>query len=182
MKKHLAAALLVTGVAGAGLIGAGVANAATSTNGANPMSSLVDAIASKFNLNKTDVQAVFDAEHSKMEATREADAKAEIAQLVKDGKLTQPQADAITTKRAELDKERDANRTADQKLTDEQRQTKMTERRTALDKWAADNNIPAEYRYLLKGGKGGHGPGGHGGEGRGMMRGDSSSSSTTQTQ
>lgn len=169
MKKHLAAAVLVTGIASAGLVGASVANAATTTNGANPMSSLVDAIAGKFNLNKTDVQAVFDEQHSKMEATREAEVKAEIAQLVKDGKLTQAQADAILAKRAELDKERDTNRTADQNLTDAERQAKRDERRKALDKWAADNNIPIEYRYLLKGGHGGHG--GHGSGGRHGERG-----------
>ena len=133
------------------------------------MSSLVDAIAGKFNLNKTDVQAVFDEQHSKMEATREAEVKAEIAQLVKDGKLTQAQADAILAKRAELDKERDTNRTADQNLTDAERQAKRDERRKALDKWAADNNIPIEYRYLLKGGHGGHG--GHGSGGRHGERG-----------
>lgn len=163
MRKHLAAALVVTGVASAGLVGVGVAHAATSTVGTNPMSSLVDAIASKFNLNKAEVQAVFDTEHSKMEAARETDVKATVAQLVKDGKLTQPQADAINAKRAELDKEREANRTSDQSLTDAQRQAKMQERRTAMDKWFTDNNIPTAYRYLVMGGGRGHGgPGGHG--------------------
>lgn len=179
MKKQLAVAAIVAGVAGAGLVGVGVAHAATSTNEAGPMSGLVDAITSKFNLKKADVQAVFDEQHTKMKADREAAVKAEITQLVKDGKLTQTQANAITAKRAELDKEREANRGANQNLTEAQRHAKMQERRTSLDTWADDNNIPTEYRYLLKGGKGGHGH--HDGHRRGMMYGKDSDS-VTQTQ
>jgi len=178
MKKQLAIVGAVTAISAAGLTGIGIAHAANTTSSStNPMSSLIDAIASKFNLNKTEVQAVFDEQHSQMEAQRETEVKAEVTQLVKDGKLTQDQADKINAKRTELEKERDANRTAGQNLTDTERQTKMDEHRAALDTWLKDNGIDQQYAYLLMGGRG-HGPGGPGGHG---MRGNGQRSSNSES-
>lgn len=188
MKKQLIAAGIVAATATAGLVGAGVANAESTTGTpTNPMSSLVKAIAAKFNLKEADVQAVVTANHTQMEQERENEVKTEVAQLVKDGKLTQPQADKINAKRAELEKERDAARAADQNLTEAQRDTKRQEmraqmdtKRTELDTWLKANGIDAQYRYLLMGGRG---HGGHGGErdgGRDGMR-AKPQSSTSET-
>lgn len=174
MKKTLvvAAVTAVTGVTSLGV--AGLANAATSSTNNDPMSSLVDAIASKFKLNKTDVQKVFDEQRQANQAEREAEAKTELAQLVTDGKLTQDQADKITAKRAEMQKEREANKANGQRPTD----TEMETKRTALDKWFTDNNIPTDYRYLVFGG--GHGRG-HGPDGDRGTRGKATQQSTTTT-
>jgi len=163
MKKHLAIAGIVAGISAAGITGVGVANAATDTNKTDPMSSLVTALSSKFNLNKDDVQKVFDEQRTVMEAERETKAKEEVAQLVTDGKLTQAQADAINAKRAELKKERDANRTTDPSTkTMEERKSEMEARRSALESWAKENDISTEYlRYVMGGGH--RDPGGHGG-------------------
>ncbi len=165
LSRNMAAIGAITAISAAGLTGVQIASAATdtSTTSTNPMSSLVEAVASKFNLNKTDVQAVFDEQRTKMEAEREADLKEQVAQLVNDGKITQDQADKINAKRAELKAERDANRTNDQDLTDTERKAKMEERRSTLNSWLSDNDIDSEYAYLLMGGRGGHGPGGPGG-------------------
>lgn len=162
MKKQLAIIGAVAAIGAAGVTGVAVANAATTGNRNDHMSSLVDALANKFNLNKSDVKAVFDANREQMQAQHEQEIKDKIAQLVKDGKLTQAQADALNAKRAELQKEREANRTADQDLTREQRKAKMDERRTALDAWLKEQGIDVQYRYLLMGGHG-HGHGGPGG-------------------
>ena len=89
MKKQVAIIGAVAAISTAGFIGAGVANAATTTNGTNPMSGLVDAIANKFNLNKSDVQAVFDQQRTQREADHEAEVKSQVAQLVKVCKLRQ---------------------------------------------------------------------------------------------
>lgn len=112
MKKQFITAGIATAVGVTGLVGVGVANAETSANGAgaHPMSSLVEAISSKFNLDKTKVQAVFDEQHTKMEAQRTEDVKSKLSQLVKDNKLTQDQMDKIVAKRAELEKDRANNR------------------------------------------------------------------------
>lgn len=170
MKKQLAIAGLVAGIATAGVTGVGIANAATtSTTSTNPMSSLVDAIASKFNLNKSDVQAVFDAQRTQMQAEREAQIKEEVAQLVTDGKITQAQADKINAKRAELQKKREANK--DSTKTREEMKTEMDAKKTELEQWAKDNGISTDYlRYVMGGGRG------HGGPGFGGIRPDDPSS------
>ena len=197
MNKPLVAAAVTTAVGVATVASLGVANAAT-TNGTtgttttsstnstktDPMSGLIDALVSKFNLKKSDVQAVFDAQRTKMDAQREADAKAELAQLVKDGKLTQAQADAITAKRAELDKQRDADRTAMDSKTDTERRAAMDAKRTELDTWLKDQGIDTQYAYLLMGGRGHGGPGGRGsmhGDRDGNSQSNSSDNTTTST-
>lgn len=177
MKKVIiASSIAALGVTG--LAGGAVFATANNTSGTDPMSGLVSAIATKFNLKKDDVQKVFDEQRTQMETQREQEVKDQVAQLVKDGKLTQAQADKINAKRAELVKEREANRTSEQNLTDAQRKTKMEERKTALDTWLKDNNIDSQYAYLLMGGHGGRGgPDG----GKRDSRSSSSQSSTSST-
>jgi hypothetical protein len=177
MKKVIiASSIAALGVTG--LAGGAVFATANSTSGTDPMSGLVSAIATKFNLKKDNVQKVFDEQRTQMETQREQEVKDQVAQLVKDGKLTQAQADKINAKRAELVKEREANRTSEQNLTDAQRKTKMEERKTTLDTWFKDNNIDSQYVYLLMGGHGGRGgPDG----GKRDSRSSSSQSSTSST-
>lgn len=175
MKKSLVTAGVAAMVAVTGLTGLGMASAATQNNGSHPMSGLVSAIAKKFNLKESDVQSVFDANRAEMKAKRDNEVKTELATLVKDGKLTQAQADAITAKRAELQKIREANRASMDSKTDAERKAAMDAERTALDKWFSDNGISTDYRYLVFGGGRGHGgPGGPGGPRGDHNRGDSS--------
>lgn len=183
MKKHLLAAGVAATV-GLSAVGAGVAHAAT-TNSAStdPMSSMVDKIATKFNLNKADVQKVFDEQKTEMQAERGQKVKDEVAQLVKDGKLTQAQADAINAKRAEVQKDREANRDAMKDKTQAERKAEMDKKKAELEAWAKQQGIDSQYlRYVMGGGPGhGHGPGGPGGH-RGDNDGDSDSQSAATTQ
>lgn len=173
IKKTLAVAAVTVAVGAATFVGVGAASAASTTSNTktDPMSSLVDALVSKFNLKKADVQAVFDAQKTTMDKQREADAAAEIKQLVTDGKLTQAQADAITVKRAALQKEHDANRSSMNATSDTERKAVIEAEKTALDAWLKEQGISTDYAYLLMGGHGGHGPGG--------PRGSSTSSSSS---
>lgn len=188
MKKQLIVAGVVAATSIAGLTGVQIANAVTNSSDGDtdPMSSLVDALATKFKLNKADVQKVVDEQHAKMQAEREQRVQDQVAALVTDGKLTQAQADKINTKRAELDKEREANRAADHNLTAEQSQakrqevrTKMEAKKTELTTWLKDNGIDAQYAYLLMGGRGGHG--GSGSMHRSDRDGDDVATKTTST-
>lgn len=160
MKKSLITAGVATAVALASVGSMGVAHAATSTSTSDPMSSLVSAIATKFNLKTADVQAVFDQQRTQMDAQRTAEVKSELAQLVKDGKLTQAQSDAIIAKRTALEQQRESNRTKMQSMTDAERKSAMDSERTALQTWLKDNGISTDYMYLLMGGPGHGGPGG----------------------
>lgn len=190
MKKQLVIASAVATLGLAGLAGGAAFATSQSSNGTDPMSSLVNAIATKFNLKTADVQAVFDANKTQMQAQREQQVKDQVAQLVKDGKLTQAQADKINAKRTELEKAREAERTADQNLTETQRQakreqmrTQMDAKKTELDAWLKSNSIDTQYGYLLMGGGRGHGPGGPDGDGgpRDTKRASSSSTSSTSS-
>ena len=132
MKKSKLIGLSMTAVT-IGIVGlAGIASAQTSTNG----TSLVDKIATKFNLKKADVQAVFDANKSEKQAEHTADVSARLQSLVDKGTITADQKAKIEAKQAELKTEREAER-------------------TALQKWATDNGIDA--KYLMGGDMGGHG-------------------------
>ena len=159
---------------GTAAIGIGTSFAASPTAVArpNPMSALVTAIAQKFNLSTTDVQAVFDAQRAQMQATQQADhearLKTDLASAVQSGKLTQAQADLITAKQAELKALHDSL----QGKTPAEVKTALDAERTTLTQWAKDNNIPAQFmRFGLGGpGMGGRGHGPMMGGGAGHMR------------
>ncbi len=141
------------------LITVGIASASTTnTIKNNPMSDIVTAIAQKFNLSSTDVQAVVDTvmqtKRTQMQTTMEQRAADRLTQAVKDGKLTQAQANLITAKQAEIKTFMDS--LAGKTMTE--RQTAMKTQMTALQQWAKDNNIPSGYLPIGGPmGKGGHG-------------------------
>lgn len=155
MKKNLLiAATAATLSLGALVPVAAMAQSDTTTGS----SSIVDKLASKFNINKADVQKVFDEEHTARQAEREQKSKDELASLVKAGTLTQAQADKITAKRAELKSTMDANLGTMKDKSQEERKAAMDSKKAEIDKWASDNGIDAKYLML------GHGEGrGHGG-------------------
>ena len=127
----------------------GIASAATNTQPA----SLASELAAKFHLKQTDVQSVIDSHKTEEHAFREQAVKDRIAQAIKDGKITQAQADALTAKLAEL---KPATKPADgAKPTDAQRAA-MKAKRDAFRQWLTDNNIPQDLV-----GHGGHGGFGH---------------------
>jgi polyhydroxyalkanoate synthesis regulator phasin len=147
--------LVSTAVAAAvvgGVGGAGIASAAT--NSTNGESSIVDKLASKFNLNKADVQAVFDENHKEREAQHEADQKQRLTDAVSNGKLTQAQADHITAVRDEIKMLRGTSNPHD--LSQDVRD-QIKDKMDSLRDWAEDNNIDMQYVML-----------GHGGGMRGM--------------
>lgn len=150
------------------------ASAATNTSGSD---NIVSKIATKFNLNKDEVKAVFEEDRASREAEMQAKVEEKLTQAVTDGKITEAQKTLITDKMAELKATRDANKDSFQNLTESERKVKMDEERTAIETWAADNNIPKEF--LRMAGPHGRGPGGHGP--RGGAPDDNTADTTTST-
>lgn len=139
----VAAAAIAIGLSTAGM---GVIHAASSTTGQNnPINNLVTAISQKFNLNQSDVQQVFDQQKQQMQAQHQQRFADRLTQDVKDGKLTQTQADAISAKMTELQTQRQADQTSLQGKTQAERQAYFKQQADALKQWATDNNIPAGY-------------------------------------
>lgn len=121
---------------------------------------LVDKIASKFNLNKSDVQKVFDEERSAHEAEHKARVEERLQTMVDEGSITSDQKTAILQKLDELKAAHDENRDSMKDLTKEQRKAKMDERKAELESWAKQQGLDLSK---LKGVFMGPGHRGHGG-------------------
>lgn len=159
-KSQIVGAIAIaTGLA---LAGTGVIHAANTgtaqTN--NPMSGLVNAIAQKFNLNASDVQQVFDQQRVQMDAQRQQEFETRVAQGVKDGKITQDQADQIVAKAKELQAARQSEQANSANQTEADRDAARKAQMDSLKQWATQNNIPKEFMFF--GGMGHGGPGHHG--------------------
>ncbi len=133
MKNSLLIGLSTTAVT-LSIVGlAGMASAQSTSNSTG----IIDKIATKFNLNKSDVQAVFDTNKTEQKAARHEKMSDKLQELVDKGAITADQKAKITAKWAE-------------------QKTKRDEARTELEKWASDNGIDA--KYVMHGvGRGGHG-------------------------
>ncbi len=143
IRKYLMIA--ATSVSGAAILGAGILHAAPLPNGpSNRVSGLVNAIAQKFNLNVSDVQAVFDQQRAQVRVNQDQREKAFLDQAVKDGKITQDQENKIITKQAEV---RAFLQGLDGK-NPQDRQTAIKAEIDALNQWLKDNNIPAQYFHM----------------------------------
>lgn len=152
LKKSLLSIAAVT-VLGAGALGSSIAYAQTTTDTQNPMSSLVQKIATKFNLNQSDVQAVFDASRQERQTQMKAKVESQLTQWVTEGKITEAQKQLILQKQQELQATRQSNRTNMQSLTPQERQTQKAAKRAELQAWAKDNGIDIQY-LMPMGGKG----------------------------
>jgi hypothetical protein len=87
MKKQIIVSALVLTTLGAGLL----STQSVFADDTNRQETLVTKIAEKFKLNKTDVQAVFDANRSERRASMEAKYEERLKQLVTDKKITEAQ-------------------------------------------------------------------------------------------
>lgn len=152
-KKSIMVGAAIAAVTLGGLGSAGVVSAATSSSSTGS-TSIADKIATKFNLDKAEVKAVFDEERAAHHAERKADQAAKLATAVKDGKLTQAQADYITNAQAEIESLR-GSATPDTETDTVREQIKV--KMEALHDWAATNNIDEQYVHGGQGGPGGHG-------------------------
>lgn len=177
MKKSLLVVGAVTSIGLASATGIGIASAATATN-TSDSSSLVDKLASKFNLKKSDVQSVFDQDRSEREAEREARLETELTQAVTDGKITSAQKDTILAKHKEVKAAMEATKDSMKDKTATERKAAMDQRRADIEAWAKQNSIPSEYLRYVTGGHGPHGAMGPGGP-RDMK--DADSTNTTST-
>lgn len=122
--------------------------------------SMVDRIATKFNLKKEDVQKVFEEQHVANQAQRQKDMQSKIDQAVKDGKITQAQADKLAAKHKEMAEYMESLKDK----TPEERRTAMKAKQTEMRKWMTDNNIPAGLMGPRGGERGMRGQMGHGGD------------------
>ena len=134
LSRSMLAAGVVTTIAVASVVGIGAASAQTDTG-----TSIVDRIATRFNLNRDEVQTVFDEKHDEMEAEHEQRQAMRLQELVDNGTLTAEQKTALEAKHEEMETKREALK--DQDLTREEVRTQMETARTEFEAWAKDQGI-----------------------------------------
>lgn len=143
------------------LLAGSVASASTTTANTdtarpNPFGKLADAIATKFNLSTSSVQAVIDETMGKDRPAGDHNQQAKIDMVKKavaDGKLTQAQADLIYAKRAEIKTAMDSYKS----MTQTERETAVKALRESVKQWAKDNSIPVKHVMIPDGPRNGHG-------------------------
>jgi hypothetical protein len=161
-KNHLFAALLVLSFLTAGVTT--VKAASTSRmGGPNPFGNIVEAIAEKFDLEESEVEAVIDevmeAHKKEMREKMEEDVSARLKEAVANGTITQSQADLVQAKHIEIKADQSQkleNRPGYKTMTSAEREERMEEmkaQREELLEWAEDNDIPKEYLFFTFGGK-----------------------------
>lgn len=163
MKTLLITALSV-GVIGTGLLSTNKIFAQNSST-TGPMSFLVDKIASKFGLDTSDVQAVFDQERVERQAEMEKKYEEQLTQYVSEGKITEQQKQLILEKHKEMQAQHQEEREKMQQMTVEERKTareanrtNMEEHKALLENWATQHGIDMQY-VIGFGKRGGKGPG-----------------------
>lgn len=139
IKKPLLVIGAVTGIGLAGIAGLGVASAAT--NNSSGKDSIIDRIATRFNLNKDEVEAVFEEERAARETQRQQNLEERLTKAVEDGKLTEEQKAKILAKLEELR----AAREEWKDKTPEERHEAKHELHEELTQWAEDHDVPLEY-------------------------------------
>lgn len=87
------AGVLTIGAAGLGL--SATTSALSQSSSTDPQASLIDKLVSKFNLKRSEVQAVFDADHATHEKEMKTERETGLKKALSSGKITQVQYDHI---------------------------------------------------------------------------------------
>lgn len=125
--------------------------------------SLSQALVEKFSLNEDEVKTFFEERREARQAEMAAQREEALNQLVSEGKLTEDQKNALTSKFEENRAEREANRENFKEMTREERKAERDAHKEEMDQWFEDNGIDKSVLDGLRGGK----RGGHGGPGLG---------------
>lgn len=162
--------LILTGVVSAAVLGIiPFSQTALAQYGAQNFgnSDIASKIATKFNLNQTEVQAVFEEERTEMQAERQKTLEEKLTAEVASNEITEAQKQLIIEHQA-------ANQVKMEEIhnitDDTARKTAMDALRTENQKWAADNSIDEQHLGFGEG-RGERGMGGEMGEGKGEGRG-----------
>ena len=128
-------------------------NAFAQTPGQNGVPSLVSEIASKFHLNTSDVQSVFDQHKKELQAKMESNYETYLANLVTQGKITEEQKQLILTKHDQLISQMQSNVKNFKSMTPAQRKAQMQATQQDLQNWAKQNNINLQYLHPFGAGR-----------------------------
>jgi len=141
-KKMFLIVAIVSALSG-GLVVA--TNAFAQTNTQNSVPSLVQEIASKFDLNQSDVQAVFAQHRQEMHTKMESNYETYLANLVKSGKISEEQEQLILNEHKQLMSQMQSTMKNFKSMTPAQRKAQMQAEMQTVKNWAKQNNISLQY-------------------------------------
>ncbi len=159
MKSKIVIPTLILGSAGAILLSTSKISAQQDLS-LNGSETLVQRLASKFNLNNDEVQATVDEYRAERQAERQAQIQAhfesKLQELIDEGSLTQDQANLLRQRQEQMRAEREAEKDAWQNMSPEEKQAakqehrnEMQSKRAECETWAQDNGIdPAVMKEL----------------------------------
>ena len=148
ISRTIALTALMAALAGTASLGVSAASAHDETG-----STLVDRLATRFNLNRDEVQQVVDEVRTERHQAHEARYAERLEQAVADGVLTTEQKDQLIAKHDELRAFVESLKAT----TPEERRAALKTKHEELRVWADQHDIPV--RYLLGAGLRGHHPG-----------------------
>jgi hypothetical protein len=143
MTKRMFITVAVVSALSVGLVITTNAFAQTATH--NSVPSIASEIASKFNLNQSDVQAVFTEHREEMQAKMESNYETYLGNLVKSGKITEEQEQLILNEHKQLTSQMQSNMKNGKNLTPAERKAQMQATMKQVQDWAKQNNIKIEY-------------------------------------
>lgn len=115
-----------------------------SADNTSQKTSIIERIASRFNLNKDDVQGVFNEQFKAHQEEMTQRFETRLSEAVSKGTITEEQKSLILAKHEELQKERETNLEARRNMTPEERRADAEKHRDEMKAWAESNNIPSE--------------------------------------
>lgn len=136
-KTLTGSALLFGAVVTGGFFLAGSVSADT-----NRPDSLIDRIAARFNLNRSDIEGVMNEERAAHQAERQKEFESRLSDAVQRGAITEEQKKLIEEKHAALKNEREASRDAWRNMSKEERRAEHKKRHEEMASWMKANNIP----------------------------------------
>lgn len=137
MNKKIIIVTLILVLGGVAVFGVTQAAAQSPT----PFTNLIQKLSQRFNLKEADVKAVFDEAKSERQSQMQVKFAERLTQLVKDGKLTEAQKQAVIVKHKELQEKHKQNWEQFKNLTPQQRSDFMQKQRTELETWAKAQGI-----------------------------------------
>lgn len=149
--------LSTVGVGAAIVVGSMLAVNAASAHGggtAEQQAERTSAIAERFNLDESEVEAFMEERRAERQVERLAERAEQLAALVADGTLTQEQADELTALRDEIQAEVSALKESD--ADREEIKTLMDENRAAIESWAEAEGLDLESLRIGGEGRKGH--------------------------
>ncbi|MDQ5950760.1 MAG: hypothetical protein QG639_36 [Patescibacteria group bacterium] len=167
MNKKIIVPVLTAAMVGAAAFGVSKASAQATDDGSL---SIVERLATRFNLNQDEVKAVFEEEHAEREAEMQQRIEDRLDEAVAAGELTEAQKLLILDKHEELRADMELKMGYEWSnfgsMTEEERQAAMEAKReemethrAELEAWAAANGIDMKHLMVMGKFHGGGGPG-----------------------